>query len=56
MEEVDNLLDRAERYRRRMMAGVTDEIALHAMLAMAEDLEKRALESDERENFSRHRI
>lgn len=55
MEEVDNLLDRAERYR-RMMAGVTDEIALHAMLAMAEDLEKRALESDERENFSRHRI
>ncbi len=43
MDEVDMLLARAENYR-MMVEFVTDDVAIHAMLAMAEDLEKRAMQ------------
>jgi hypothetical protein len=43
MDEVDSLLGRAERY--RMMAkSVADEVAIHAMSAMAEYLENQAMQ------------
>lgn len=41
MEEVNKLLERAEYYR-LLIKSVADDLAIHAMCAMAEDLEKQA--------------
>lgn len=41
MEDANRLLERAEHYR-LLIKSVADDLAIHAMCAMAEDLEKQA--------------
>jgi hypothetical protein len=42
-EEAVTLRDRAEHYRELLRSPITDSLAIHAMNAMVEDLEKQAV-------------
>ena len=46
MDDPAEVLQRAEHYR-LLSKSVTDDVAIHAMLAMAEDLARRAIQFEQ---------
>lgn len=58
MEDANRLLERAEHYR-LLINSVADDVAIHAMCAMAEDLEKQAAQlkrTAERRSHETHQL